>query len=761
MRSCSVYTFRRCFGRVSRLGAWLFLLCALPGLPGSALATPDVSAIPARARPAPVQAFVPESNTLSLPQEQELTRELAEATARRMEFTAALAPQLMAAGFADAPSRAAWQYRSRNIAGALWKLRAVPELFEREKAKVLDSRTPAPQREQALLLFVSRAERLAERIRNAVEGKPVSRTYTKDQTQSLGLRTQQALARDAALQPYFLFALEHQAALRPLGYAINDAAMAALWQARANPVQKVFILSALQDTTLPMTKRTELAVLAVTDIAAAKTLYERADLVLNRERIYNDKPAWYMRDELIYAPLAVLVPESVAALEKPGLVPLAATPVSGPAPILTRRALPELFPPSLQAVLRAFFEKGDVPMPEFPYLKEGETLFLLQSGRAKGIPVFQNTPLRDLAAVGPKLLAYTPESKEEFFRFFTNDRYARDAYLLAASATPQELAAHLAGIAVVHSAPERSLYGPVDAYAVTLRGGGADQAGELQKTVLQAARFGSRIAAWSHPASINRTSGDAIGQTLPRFSGRETDEFLPDYLDSLAPMLRIARVESTNFFSFLAPLADETGLARLMGPIRGVWYFTGYYREGSWNELRYAPARPAVASAPYGALPSLSLTSAQVKGLNQAERHYALLTNFAPAWTHFACGEQNLAAESPECEALEAKVRKTVAALSEELAGYGIKSPSEQHEAAIILLPLQNNNELSAATRALLKDNAKSPHDRIAAARELTRPEITRMNEELLRRQKERMKKEREARDAKRGAVQKKMETEP
>ena len=752
MRPCSKYAFRRKSARLSRIGAGLFLLCALPCATLAAQESSSVQIV--QSLPAPT--LKPASGTLNTPQIQALTRELAEATAQRMEFTAALVPQLIAAGFTDDPSRAAWQYRSRNIAGALWKLRAAPELFEREKAKILNSRTPAPEREQALLRLVSRTEKLAERIRNAVEGKPASRTYSEEQAKPQDLRTQEALARDTALQPYFLFALEHQAALQPLGYAFSDAAMAALWQARANPAQKAFILSALQDTTLPTAKKTELAALAVTDIVAAKALYERADFVLNQERLYNDKRAWHMRSELIYTPIAVLVPESVAVLEKPGLVPLAATPVASPAPGLTRRALPELFPPSLQAVLRAFFEKGDVPMPEFPYLKEGETLFLLQSGTAKGIPIFQNTPLQGLAAVGPRLLAYTPESKEEFFRFFTNGSYVRSAYFLAASATPQELAAHLAGIAVLHSAPERSLYGPVDAYAVTLRGGGAEQVSELQKAVLQAARFGSRIAAWSHPAPQNLVAEAANGQVLPRFSGREANELLPEYLDALTPMLRMARVESTDFFSFLAPLADEAGLARLMGPIRGVWHFTGYYRDGNWNELRYAPARPAPANALGNALPSLSITAAQLESLNRAERDSVLLTSFAPAWTHFVCREQNLAAKSPECDALGAEVRKSIAALGEELAGYGIKSPWEQYDAALILLRLQGNSELSAATRALLKDNAKSPRDRVAALRELTKPEIARMNEELRHRQSERLKKEREERDAKRETEQKK-----
>lgn len=748
MRSCSTYASRR----LPRIGVGLFLLCALPC---GAFAAPESSSVRiVQSLPAP--AVKPSPGALDVPQVQALTQELAETTAQRMEFTATLVPQLIDAGFTDDLTRSAWQYRSRNIAGVLWKLRASPDVFEREKAKVLNSRTPASEREQALLLFVGRTERLAERIRTAVEGKPASRTYSEDQAKPQDLRTQEALARNAALQPYFLFTLEHQAALQPFEYALSDAAMAALWQARANPVQKEFILGVLQDKALPMAKKTEIAVLAVTDIVAAKALYERADLVLNRERLYNDKRAWYMRSELIYTPIAVLAPESAAILEKPGLLPLAATPVASPASALARRALPELFPPSLRAVLRAFFEKGDVPMPEFPYLKEGETLFLLRSGAVKGIPIFQNTPLQDLAAVGPKLLAYTPESKEEFFRFFTNDNHVRSAYLLAASATPQELAAHLASIAVVHSAPERSLYGPVDAYAVTLRGGGVEQLSELQKALLQAARFGSHIAAWSHPASKNRTPGDDDGQTLPRFFGREADELLPEYLDTLAPMLRMARVESTDFFNFLAPLADEAGLARLMGPIRGVWHFTGYYRDGNWNELRYAPARPAVVNAPGSALPSLSIAPAQLEALNQVERDSVLLTSFAPAWAHFVCREQDLDVKSPECDARKTEVRKTIAALGEELAGYGIKSPSEQYAAALALLRLQGNSELSAATRALLKDSAKSPRDRIAAVQELTKPEITRMNEELRRRQSERLKKEREERDAKRETEQKK-----
>ncbi len=715
--------------RIFRLPhAALFLFCALSLLAGAA---PASASSPAQAR--------------TLPQENESLQELADRITGRAAFIAELLPRLTAAGFTDDATHPPWTYTSRTLGDALWKLRGAPEILAREEAKLFDAKTPAQNRERGLTKLVRETEYRALRLYGAAHGQPHTRLFREEPRKTPEERVRETLRREQLLQPYLLFVMQHQDPAEP---SYNEDGLLELWKARNQPERFVLVREVLRDKALPLAKKNEIAALATDDLAAARALYARAPLALKRERLYAERFR-YSSQELLTMPAFLLAPDGLTLLEKPGLLPLAAKPAHRENPALSRRSLPELFPTTLQALLQVFSEKNDTPMPDFPLLKPGETLFLLRQTRdAKSLPIFRATPLQDLATVGPRLLPYSGEdNKRAFFRFFSNPFPSREGYLIAAACTRQELAAHLASLAVLHGAPERSLYGPANEYAVTLSGAGDEaQLGATQKALLEAARLGLRLEAVSgeHQRGIPRDYFDARAHAL-----------LPDYQDRLQPMPRLARVESALFFDFLASLADGAGLARLMGPVRAVWHYEGRAPHGAWKELRYEPpARQAAGLSAPGAAPLLSLDRTLLERLNEMERQTALAEDVSSFAGRF-CRQKGLKTEGPECGALVRDMRARALTFSAELAGYGIKAPGEQRRAILTLIQLQDSTVLPAA-RAMLKNSSKSPKERLAELREMAKPELKRIHEEYRLKEKEQLEKEREEREKQRGAKQKK-----
>lgn len=243
-------------------------------------------------------------------------------------------------------------------------------------------------------------------------------------------------------------------------------------------------------------------------------------------------------EDIIRLPLAAVMPEALEAVRKPGTIPLGKdrTTVLAKGLTLTRR---ERMLPDGSAPYRG---KG---APGLSFLRPGERLYMVRE-RREGTSVFGGTPLDALAFFGPSVLEYGEATEGALLRHLEGNPNGREwerPYFIAAVCGPAELAAHLASLSVMHSKREKSLYGPFEEFTWNRE----DSCSPLGKR-------------------IEPIPGDTPGETL-----------------------RLANIADADLFPALAKHADDKGLARLLGPVRGVWAQDRPGGDTPWAELRFAP----------------------------------------------------------------------------------------------------------------------------------------------------------------------------
>lgn len=362
--------------------------------------------------------------------------------------------------------------------------------------------------------------------------------------------------------------------------------------------------------------------------------------------------------DCIGLPLSRILPDTAKTVERNGVTALNAA-----GEVKTQHSLSERLPEDL-AIETAAARSGK--SRTFSFLNPGERLYALHP--SSGAPVFHNTPLAKLADSGPRLMEFSAKTAEEFSRLFADGNPSRAwdrPYLIAAVCGPEELAAHLASIAIVRSQRERSLYGPFADFA------------------------------W------------------PEAKNAEVSAALPK--DAPGDILRFAELGDADLFLTLAPLADEAGLYRLMGPIRGVWAKEPAEGRHVWRELRFAPPRPAKAVAgKLDSSPILALDKTALQALVRAKENL-----LAHEWASFFVRETGGDSQSVSLrgerfpEALK-RVQKTFGAMRVQ----GVVSPWDKGAMLYLLEAHARDAVLLQRLSAVLNDTRLSSAKRVRTMNE-------------------------------------------
>lgn len=363
-------------------------------------------------------------------------------------------------------------------------------------------------------------------------------------------------------------------------------------------------------------------------------------------------------------PVAAIVPGVEKAMEKSGSVPLAASAPGAPEKTLTVKRLAALMPEN------ATLSAADGSLVQPPFLHKNEKLYMVEPERL-GSPVFSGTALDSVALAGPRVLALTGETAKFF------DHCARSGgggYLVAAACGPEELAAHMASLSVMLTDRETSLFNSGDK-------------NNSQNTQRRRSYYQKRF-----------------GGELPEDTPGET--------------LRLVQIDDPALFTVLAPLADQKGLARLMGPIRGVWMRSnGRYEATPWTELRYAPGSGKAVAFALGASPAPKLDKAALAALvaNREEAIILSWVNHKQQQLGHEKGAPLTAEQGRETfPAMLAAMQETFA----DMRAKGFANPMEISVALYYLEEFGKNEAKLAAIRAIIDDTSRTPVDRLDALEE-------------------------------------------
>ncbi len=639
----------------------------------------------------------------------EVAPDLARRVREKAAFLAKTEPALWIAGYRDDRDDAPWERQSRRLADRLWQLRFDPELMNAQKALLLTplivikdaERRGRYQRDEEDL----RQEERRRRVRNLEDlvdqAARMARNIQTGERKAGGdeERSRQAAQRDASQaerirdaldrakdhERRFAFALSMLQRLNASGggVRIDSGTAFVLWRLRDRPEDSETALAVLKERKMNDRRREALLQKLVDNPARAREEFANLTESLALQNAYAFLMDMESPYELISLPLGELSAKAAAAVEKAGAIPLAAKPVAAPAPALTLRRMTELLPKDMRESLENGKQRmsGEESLPSLPFLQPGERLYMVVKGesRAEGAaPVVAGTPLGALDN-GPCVVEYVPANAHLFsipLTAGTNSgaRWYARPMLLAAACSPQEMAAHLFSLMAMKTERERSLFGPFEAYA------------------------------WKPGERENRRrslDGDAP-PAYPR--------------DVPGSLLRLVKVTEQTLFTALAPQADPTGLARLMGPIRGVWAYEGPSRDTSWLELRYAPKAGTAPAAPLGKAPALSLEKPALENIVARERAFVTLVL---AWNiaDGECSEKNMEKNSAECASLWPNALARTRTVMAELADKGFISPIDAAMPVYLLDRHKSDADLTAKLRTIIDDTTKAPAARAEALR--------------------------------------------
>ncbi len=632
-------------------------LCLLPAL---------LAASPAKAGPA------------APPQERAAPNELAGRVGDRAAFAAAIAPKLtpllQESFYGDEDGR-----ERELLVERLWLLRFAPDVQKKWLEELTAPTVPPDKRHAALRQFdrfmevcIAEADSLARErnatlwsaFRNALRGG--SRDAGGGDT-GRSLLTAERIEKTKAWEKAFADAL--------LLYDIYVTAELDPYDAKPyitlllglkNRDDRLLAASLIQNGDMAVLRKKALLQKLAEDPAGAREAIAEAGNTAAMERRYLYATRVEGDGDAILLPLKSVLPEAEQALEKCDVVPLAASPKKQKTLVSRQRdrLVPECFA----------FQDKDGALSALPFLEEGERLYLLLPDW-QGASIFRQTPLEALAYVGPRVVEYTGENRDVFLPVLGGgepSRFWELPVLLAAKCGPEELAAHLGGLAVMAAKRERSLYGPFEDFV-------HNPAGEP----------------WS-PYS--------------RFDGKDFPR------DTRGEALRLVQVTNPVLIQTLAPLADKDGLARLMGPIRGVWARSGSrYAASPWTEMRYTPKAGSAKIFPLGEAPVLSLDNKALEALVAARERVLL-----HAWAAFAAREtcrddERLCAE--QYPAALAEMERKFAAMRAK----GFVSPFDMGAAAYLLEKTAKDGRKREELRAILDDTSLSSAKRVRAMRAASR----------------------------------------
>ena len=639
--------------------------------------------------------------------------DLARLVEDRATYLAKVQPRLWAAGYRDDREGTPWERQSRRLAELLWQLRLQPSLQSAQEDLLLapvieksegergyrrdkdqEQREERRSRVRALENLVDRAWRMAYGIqkRDAAGAEQVrTRPGVRDERPEAE-KIAKTMAQTSDLEPYVIFALTVQSRLGTAANTptVGEAAAFALWRLRDRAEDSDLAFAMLADTTLRGRETLTLLQKLVDNPAEARDEFAHLAETTTLRRTYAFLTEMEGPFEVISQPIAALLPEGAAAIENPGVVPLAAQPVSGPAPGLAMRRLTELLPKDMRDALKK--NKNSDTVPALPFVRPGERLYLVQTGggRAEATSIITNTPLARLKTAGPAVAEYTPELLLLFAEVLSaapdtaSVPWRNQPLLLAAACSPQELADHLSSLMVMKTERERSLFGPFDAYA------------------------------WKPKAKgTEHTRQTAEAESYPK----DLPGVLPRLVKTTEPVL----------FTALAPQADAAGLARLMGPIRGLWAHEGPSRDTPWLELRYTPQGPdasAAASAtptpPLGKAPILSLDKAALENIVARERFFVTLV-LAQNIAASECSQKRLQRDSTECTGLWAGALARTEKLMADLVAKGFISPIDAAMPVYALDSNRTGEEIRAALQAIIDDMGRPASERSDAVYNLAR----------------------------------------
>ena len=603
---------------------------------------------------------------------------IAEATAghvkAKAEFAASIAPKLGGvAGLYMNVAKIPGSTAIKNAVDCLWLLRDEPDLMQARIDALLAVATKdeAEKAYQALLAFVKNVKLLAEKLDNnagtqlfTARKKELKNAREKFAAgdyaaHALSLSIDEGKAFAATLVPAVSIAARLPV-LQLNALARDEALLESLRTLLQKPEHLYLAAEVLGYTQLASPQRHALVV----ELASSPKTAQKKISSLKRAAPVHEAYTFAMRTELgrdiIGLPLASVIPDVPFALEMARALPLSATKTPQPQKTLTFA--------KQEQMTAADAAKTRSKAPRLPFLLSGERLYTLNL--ESGIPVFLQSPIQALGPAGPHLAEYTEETAEQFFTILTkgNNPAGSRPYLIAATCRPEELARHLGSLALVLSDRERSLYGSFEEYL------------------------------W-HPRK-----NDAAKKPYPA--------------DAKGEKLRLANILNANFFFSLAPLADEKGLARLMGPIRGVWTQSPALTDNaSWLGMRYAPNKRSLGKGfSLETAPILSLDKTALEGLIKGREENAI-----HQWTTYLLdrhGNNGDASNSTSAEALAASVEKTRKAFAA-LHLLGIVSPGDKVAMTLYMENAAGKPELFTQITDIINDTRRSSAQRLLAIKQL------------------------------------------
>ena len=579
-------------------------------------------------------------------------------------FSAKIVPELAAAGV-DA--------RLSEVTDGLWLLRFDSKVQQEWLNKLTDTKQPVPPRE--FLSFVRRVEATAKEIRT-------HRQQTAQQASPLPRKNDSSLAAirqvwqheeqrelDAAKALLFVTMLGEKNSRRNVEHANI------LWELRDKPKALRLAATLFARDSMPLLAWNEVLEKLRTSPQEAEA--EMTALVRRQEA--QQRYAFATRREgpydLIGLPVASILPGTEKTLAKRLSLPLAARAVTRPHRSVAFERFATLFPE--QKASAKSEEAAKKPLL-LPFLKPGEKLYAVLNDRSARrintakIRTFRGTPLDLLAELSPVLVEYTPENAAELERMArTGGVGIRSLYFVATSCAPEKLAEHLASLAVMESARERSLYG---SFADT---------------------------AWP----------EKIPTEVP---APKTPAPFPQ--DTPGTELRFVNTADADIFFALAPHADGLGLARLMGPIRAVWWRERPGSDAPWSALRYEPVSELTSSpATLGTDRQLSLNTAVLHNILRTKREHVItfwVERLMPKEAGNDAGATRIA-RSEKTAYVAKRVR--------ELESKGFISPWDIHGAFSLLQREAANPILTESFRNILNDVLMPSAKRVQAMRETAR----------------------------------------
>ena len=609
-----------------------------------------------------------------------LRDEIAERVREKALFKARLAPKL-AALFPD--SRRSYRYEDpERFLDALWLFRSSPAILDdwlRQLNRPGLSDWDKTELVQGFESFISDTRHLADDLKRRGPGNGNIWTKFRDtylaapdtdkateQADSAYALTAERLREVKDWEAAFADALVLHNALRQADidrYEIREYAPLLL-RLKDRPEDLQLAASLIGNTELSPEKVRALMAKLATEPEAARAEIARAGEAALAEARYlhacNDEG--YL--DFVLLPLESVLPEAVRAVEKPGVIPLAAYADTKTEKSLSLTRLERLVPDDFPFRTA----DGKTPAP-LPFLQKDERLYIVSEG-GPGAHIFTKTPLGLLEYAGPRVLEVTAENMEKVLSPSLRRSHSREFYLVAATCGPEELAAHLGSLGVMSAAREKSLYGPYQDFVRS-----------------------EQNARWSSNAK-------RLGGKYPK--------------DMPGEALRLVQTGSAETFLVLAPLADKAGLARLMGPIRGVWA-REYARHAPepWTELRYASKSAKAKPGVLGTDPVLSLNKSALAAL--VAGHDRLMVQAWVNYTQRECGEAGDALCKEQYPDVLTSEEKKFAAIRAK----GFVSPLDMSTALYLLEQYAKDPAKLEALRAVLDDTSLSSAKRIAAMRQI------------------------------------------